>query len=151
MIVALRQAAQHVAGSDSYEWGNMGGCNCGHVAQAVTGLTRGEIHRAAMARYGDWATQLRDYCPNSGLPLDVIIDRMLEMGFTRQDLAHLERLSDPHILEQLAADARHLRHNVREDVVVYLTGWANLLEADLLKSLSLSPEMEGAQLAEVER
>ncbi len=148
MIVALRQAAQHVAQSGAYEWGNMGGCNCGHVAQAVTGLTKGEIHRAAMTRYGDWATQLRDYCPNSGLPLDVIIDHLLDIGFTRQDLAHLERLSDPHILGQLPADARHLRHNVREDVVVYLRSWADLLEAALFSSISHLEVPAQGQLAE---
>ena len=35
-----------------------------------------------------------EFCPNSGLPIDFIIGRMLELGLEQEDLRHLERLSD---------------------------------------------------------
>ncbi|TPE43396.1 hypothetical protein FJM65_13550 [Pontibacter mangrovi] len=109
----------------------MGSCNCGHLAQTITGYSKGKIHGAAMWRYGDWREQLRDYCPQSGLPLDEMIDQMLELGLTREELSHLEMLTLPAVVEHLPADRQHLKHNVREDVVLYLHTWADLLEEAL--------------------
>ncbi|MEJ8801782.1 hypothetical protein [Pontibacter sp. H249] len=136
-IRILRETAGRIASGAPYQWGHMGSCNCGHLAQTITTHSKGDIHKAAMTRYGDWAEQLRDYCPESGLPLDVVIDRMLETGFTRNDLAHLERLSDPDVLSTISPTPKALRHNVRDDVVLYLNAWANLLEKQLLDHVSL--------------
>jgi hypothetical protein len=148
VIQALRTTAQRLATEAPYEWGHMGSCNCGHLAQTVTALPKGEIHARAMQRYGDWDQQLRDYCPTSGLPIDETIDAMLALGFTRQDLAHLERLADPAIRAAIPFERRNaLRHNQRDDVVLYLRTWADLLEADLLERLPL-PEFTVAKLAE---
>ncbi len=85
-----------------------------------------------MWRHGDWSEQLRDYCPQSGFPMDEIIDQMLSWGLTKDDLAHLERLSDAKVIEMLPPDRRYLKHNERDDVVLYLNTWAELLELDLL-------------------
>ncbi|SNR57456.1 hypothetical protein [Hymenobacter mucosus] len=138
VIQALRDTAHRLATQAPYQWGHMGSCNCGHLAQTVTKLTKAEIHARAMQRYGDWERQLIDYCPTSGLPIDVTIDEMLALGFTRQDLTHLERLSDPTIRRAIPFEQRNaLRHNQRDDVVLYLRTWADLLEADLLDSISL--------------
>lgn len=130
LIEALRETAARLATGAKYEWGHMGSCNCGHLAQTITHYTKGQIHGAAMWRYGDWREQLRDYCPQSGLPLDEIIDQMLEMGLSREDLAHLEALSHPAILARLPQ--HHLKHNLRNDVVRYLNTWAELLEEQTL-------------------
>ena len=44
---ALRATADRLAAPDArYEWGHMGGCNCGHLAQTVTTLSRAEIQVA---------------------------------------------------------------------------------------------------------
>lgn len=101
MIEALRETASRLHKGANYQWGHMGSCNCGHLAQTITKYSKGKIHGAAMWRYGDWREQLRDYCPHSGLPMDEVIDQMLDFGFTRQELAHLETLSDPIILDNL--------------------------------------------------
>ncbi|WP_161887636.1 hypothetical protein [Pontibacter russatus] len=128
LIQALHETAQRLAQGAAYQWGHMGSCNCGHLAQTITRCSKGTIHGAAMWRHGDWREQLRDYCPQSGLPLDEIIDQMLDLGLTREDLAHLERLSHPAIVQRLPQDRKRLLHNRREDVVLYLESWAALLE-----------------------
>jgi hypothetical protein len=76
VIQALRDTAQRLATQAPYQWGHMGSCNCGHLAQTITRLTKAEIHARAMQRYGDWERQLIDYCPTSGLPIDQTIDEM---------------------------------------------------------------------------
>ncbi|MCB2379443.1 hypothetical protein LGH70_17735 [Hymenobacter sp. BT635] len=146
VIQALRDTAQRLATQAPYQWGHMGSCNCGHLAQTVTHLTKAEIHSRAMQRYGDWERQLLDYCPTSGLPIDQTIDEMLAMGFTRTDLSHLERLSDPTIRAAIPFERRNaLRHNQRDDVVLYLRTWAQLLENQLVSTIQLPADLVGAQ------
>jgi hypothetical protein len=101
-----------------------------------------------MERYGDWNEQLNDYCPTSGLPLDDVISEMIAFGFDADDLKHLERLSDPTILRTFPLEERNLKHNIKSDVVRYLGAWANLLEQQLVNSVSL-PEFELPVKAEV--
>ncbi len=133
VIQALRDTAQRLNAQAPYQWGHMGSCNCGHLAQTITQLTKSEIHARAMQRYGDWERQIIDYCPTSGLPIDHTIDEMLALGFNRSDLTHLERLSDPAILAIMPFERRDaLRHNQRGDVVLYLHTWATLLEDEQL-------------------
>ena len=43
LIGALRQAAANLRNGAPYAWGNHGSCNCGHVLQVVTHLSREEI------------------------------------------------------------------------------------------------------------
>lgn len=137
VIEALRQTAHKLAESTTYEWGHMGACNCGFLAQEITNLRKDEIHRRAMQGYGDWSEQLRDYCPTSGLPMDALISEMIAFGFDADDLTHLERLSHPAILAQIPLGKRHLRHNIKRDVVLYLNTWANLLELELVDQVEL--------------
>lgn len=131
LVEALRQTADRLEHGDQYQWGHMGSCNCGHLAQTITRLDKGYIHGAAMWRHGDWTEQLRDYCPQSGLPMDEIIDQMVDWGLTKDDLARLERLSDPKVLDALPLDCRYPKHNMRDDVVLYLRTWADVLELNL--------------------
>ncbi|WP_033316766.1 hypothetical protein [Pontibacter roseus] len=138
LVEAIRQTARRLAKGDTYQWGHMGSCNCGHLAQTLTQYSKGQIHGAAMWRHGDWREQLRDYCPQSGLPLDQIIDQMLSFGLTTDDLTHLERLSHPQVVEALPEDKRYLKHNVRDDVVLYLNTWAAMLEEELLHNIKLN-------------
>ena len=136
IVQVLRETAKRIKQGAPYQWGHMGSCNCGHLAQTITKLSKGEIHKAAMQRYGDWSEQLRDYCPQSGLPLNEMIDSMLELGFTRSDLINLERLKAPEVLAQLPEKHKYLKHNLRDDVVLYLNTWANLIEKDLVQKVT---------------
>jgi len=137
LIQALKTTARKIEHNTSYQWGHMGLCNCGFLAQEITSLSKDEIHRRAMQRHGDWSEQLNDYCPTSGLPMDDLIDQLVNFGFTLEELRHLERLSDQAVLQRLPMEKRYLSHNVKADVIVYLNAWANLLEESLLESISL--------------
>lgn len=138
IIRALRRTAQRLQKGAPYQWGHMGSCNCGHLAQELTQLSKAAIHqRALQSRSGDWREQLNDYCPTSGLPMDGLIGELLNFGFDVDDLRHLERLSDPKVLAKLPPEKRQLRHNFREDVVTYLHAWALLLEDAWLAKATL--------------
>ncbi|MCU0397608.1 MAG: hypothetical protein MUC73_05845 [Cyclobacteriaceae bacterium] len=137
VIDALRKTADKLQASNVYQWGHMGSCNCGFLAQEITQLKKDEIHRRAMERYGDWSEQLNDYCPTSGLPLDDVISEMLAFGFDAEELKHLERLSDPIVLRAMPAEERNLVYNKKHDVVKYLLAWATVLEQEWLKKIEL--------------
>ena len=152
VVQVLRKAAIKIASSPHYQWGHMGACNCGFLAQEITHLTKAEIHRRALLGHGDWSEQLNDYCPVNGLPFDDVISELIEFGFDSADLRHLEKLSDPKILNRLPVAERHLIHNQKCDVVKYLTVWANFLEEQLLQDIILPswPIEDLAQRANLE-
>lgn len=137
VINALRATIANLEKGASYQWGHMGSCNCGNLAQVITNKDKAEIHKSAMRRHGDWNEQLFDYCPTSGLPIDHIIDEMIAFGFTKQDLGHLEKLSDPKILQNLPLERRNLKHNMKADVILYLKTWADYLENQLIEKISI--------------
>jgi hypothetical protein len=137
IIEALRKTASSLQKSKGYQWGHMGSCNCGFLAQEITHLRKEEIHAKAMQRHGDWSEQLNDYCPTSGLPFDDLINELIVFGFDADDLKHLERLSSGVILRSLPLKERNLQHNIKADVVKYLLAWAELLENQLVDRIQL--------------
>jgi hypothetical protein len=148
VISILRTTADKIERSHSYQWGHMGLCNCGFLAQEITKLKKEDIHLRAMQRHGDWNEQLNDYCPTSGLPMDDLIGEMLAFGFDAEDLKYLERLSNPAVLRMLPVEERNLRHNVNADVVKYLNTWATQLEAIILEQIKLPEFSECAYIIE---
>ena len=128
LIEAISQVIAQIQEGAEYQWGHMGACNCGHLAQALTSKTRREIHAAALLRAGDWGQQSIDYCPSSGMPLDAIISEMLEAGLTLDDIDGLERLNGPHVLARLPLEQRWMKRNDRDHLVRYLRTWRELLE-----------------------
>jgi hypothetical protein len=62
---------------------------------------------------------------------------MIAFGFTKQDLAHLEKLSDPLVLQNLPLEKRYLKHNIKTDVILYLKTWASYLENQLIENISI--------------
>lgn len=130
-IDVLLNTAAALERADDYQWGHMGSCNCGFLAREISLADKDSIHSAAMQRYGNWTEQLNDYCPTSGLLMDDLITTMLDAGFDVDDLSQLETLSNVDILRSLPPQHRYLEHNIKEDVVVYLRGWAEYLEGIL--------------------
>lgn len=139
LIDAVRRTSKKLQSGVPYQWGHMGSCNCGHLAQEITKLTKAEIHAHALeVGRGDWNEQVNDFCPTSGLTIDLVILEMLNAGLSTDDLKNLEKLSDKKILARIPLERRdQMRHNYREDVVLYLIEWANLLEEELLSSVQL--------------
>jgi hypothetical protein len=137
IIDALRSTAKKLSIGTSYMWGHMGSCNCGNLAQEITKMSKNQIHAYAMQGYGDWNEQLNDYCEASLMPMDLLIHELLTVGFSMEDLQNLEKLADNDILMRLPIEKRYLRHNYRDDVIVYLNEWANMLEDELLEGIKL--------------
>jgi hypothetical protein len=142
LIAAIERTITKLQQGAAYQWGHMGACNCGNLAQELTHFSKAEIHQFAMQRHGDWNEQLIDYCPSSGYPMDLMVSKMLEFGLTVDDLSHLERLSDPEILSKMEKEERdHLNKNRREDVIFYLQIWAKILREKWVKEQVISPEI----------
>lgn len=141
LIEALRNTAKTLSASSQYQWGHMGVCNCGFLAQEITKQRKEEIHSKAMEGSGDWTEHLNDYCATSGLLFDDLISSLLAFGLDVEDLKHLERLSDGEVLRTLPPEKRNLKHNNKSDVILYLNAWADLLEIKLLATIEL-PQLE---------
>ena len=132
LIDALRTTAGKLSCVDTeYRWTHMGACNCGHLAQHITGLSASEIRRLSQHKAGEWADQALEHCEASDLPIDHVMGALLELGLEPRDVGHLERLSDPHILKRLPLGKRHLDFRQRVHVVLYMRTWADMLEAQL--------------------
>jgi len=149
LVDALMQTAARLRDGAIYQWSHMGACNCGHLAQTVTKISRAELHAIALERAGDWRDQVIEFCPTSGLPMDHVIATMVDLGLSTEDLAHLERLTSPYVLAKLSErngapsgmpDApRHLDYRKRDDVVLYLETWARALADELRSALVVVP------------
>lgn len=128
LIEAIEKTILKLSNGAAYQWGHMGACNCGNLAQELTHFSKAEIHQYAMQKHGDWHEQVLDYCPTSGFPIDLMISKMLETGLTLDDLSNLERLSDQTILSQIPKENREkINKNSREDVILYMQTWSKLL------------------------
>jgi len=128
LIAALNQTADRLALGAKFQWGHYGECNCGHLAQTLTGHSPRELLEFAQEREGEWWQQARDYCDTSGYSLHKVIGLMLQTGLDLEDLVHLEYLDDPDVLRAVPADAQPLERNRREHAVLYLRAWAQVLE-----------------------
>jgi hypothetical protein len=132
LIKALRVTSARLQLGAAYRWTHMGACNCGHLAQTVTQLDAEDIRRYALERAGEWADQALEFCPTSGYPMDEILNTLIGLGLSRQDIAHLEKLSAPQVLRRLPVELRsQLSYRERDHVVSYLNAFADLLEEAL--------------------
>jgi hypothetical protein len=128
LIEAIEKTVAKLSNGAAYQWGHMGACNCGNLAQELTHFTKAEIHRYAMQKHGDWNEQILEYCPTSGYPIDLMISKMLDFGLTLEDLANLERLSDQEILSRIPKEKRDgINKNSRADVILYMETWSKIL------------------------
>lgn len=137
IIETIRAAALKLEQAERYEWGHMGRCNCGFLAQVITEQSDKEIHSSAMQKHGDWNEQLNDYCPTSGYLMDDLISQMLDYGFDSDDLKNLEKLSDQTILRLIPLELLPLNRNNKTDAILYLRTWANHLEEQLIKHVKI--------------
>lgn len=134
LIEAIERTILKLSNGAAYQWGHMGACNCGNLAQELTHFSKSEIHQYAMQKHGDWNEQILDYCPTSGLPIDLMISTMLNFGLTLDDLANLEKLADKTILNRIPIEKRDkINKNSREDVILYLQTWSKILRENWIE------------------
>ena len=147
LIGALRQAAANLREGAHYAWGHHGSCNCGHVLQVVTHLSKEEILRHAHTGIGEWTEIAESYCGVTNAPADLLVSKLEAIGLTPTDIHCLEYLQDREVLNALPGGFRWLKKNVREDVIVYFETLAQLLEDKLLQSIAI-PKLESLKQAE---
>jgi hypothetical protein len=137
LVETLRKAAKNLRNGAPYAWGNHGSCNCGHILQVVTHLSKKEILEYAQSTQGEWTEIAEDYCGVTNAPAYLLISQLEKLGLTPTDIHNLEYLEDRRVLENLPGGFRWLKRNVREDVVVYFETMAEMLEEELLKTIEL--------------
>jgi hypothetical protein len=79
-----------------------------------------------MEKSGDWADQVLDFCPESGMSMDWLISELTSFGLSPRDLIDLERLSNQEVLGR--SGQKELHRNQAEDVALYMHTWAEILE-----------------------
>ncbi|HUC82180.1 MAG TPA: hypothetical protein VMR70_14850 [Flavisolibacter sp.] len=146
LINALRQAAKNLRAGAHYAWGHHGSCNCGHLLQVVTQLSKEEIVRHAQTIHGEWTEIAEDYCGVTNAPAYLLVSKLEKLGLTPTDIHNLEYVEDRKVLENLPGGFRWLKKNVREDVILYFETFATMLEEQLLSSIAL-PQVEEWQMA----
>lgn len=138
LIDALRETADRLRGNTEYKWSHYGLCNCGHLAQTVTHLTPKEIHDAARARAGDWGEQALEYCGQTGLEMDHIMRKLMELGLSPSDIRDIERLSNSRVLARMHRPETGVTHFARTDAIAYFEAWADMLEEQLPESARMA-------------
>ena len=148
LIASLREAAQKLRNGSHYAWGHHGSCNCGHLLQVITQLSKEEIVRHAQTVYGEWTEIAEEYCGVTNAPAYLLVSRLEKLGLTPTDIHNLEYLEDRKVLENLPGGFRWLKRNLREDVILYFETMAGMLEDQLVSSIPL-PRVEEWQLSAV--
>ncbi len=137
LIDALRAAADKLRSGSPYAWGHHGSCNCGHLLQVVTQLSKEEIVRHAQTVYGEWTEIAEEYCGITNAPAYLLVSELEKLGLTPTDIHHLEYLEDRTVLNTLPGGFRWLKKNVREDVILYFETMAQLLEEKMIADVPL--------------
>ncbi|PWT73922.1 MAG: hypothetical protein C5B59_12140 [Bacteroidetes bacterium] len=131
LINALRNTAKRLRDGAYYAWGHHGGCNCGNLLQVVANLSKEEILGYAHSGHGEWSELAEDFCEISSTPAYLMISKLQEIGLTGTDIHNLEYLEDREVLAYLPGGFRWLKRNVREEVILYLESFADMLEDKL--------------------
>lgn len=109
----------------------MGRCNCGHLVQTLTNMSDHEIAQSVDFELDKWSEYAQDYCEGSGHKVDDLFIILQDVGFSYQDVIHLENLSDSGVLARLPGGRRYLQRNKVEDVTLYMQTLADMLEEEL--------------------
>ncbi|RYG03943.1 MAG: hypothetical protein EOO02_07280 [Chitinophagaceae bacterium] len=148
LIGGLRKAAANLRNGAFYAWGHHGACNCGHLLQVVTKLSKEDILTYAHTGQGEWTEIVEESCSVTGIPLGMLITELRKLGLTNTDIHNLEYLEDRKVLEQLPDGFRWLKRNQRDDVVVYFETFANMLEEKLINSIDIQIPQQIPELDE---
>ena len=130
LIELLNKTAARIQKGGNYQWTHQGSCNCGHLAQTLTGLTSTEIHEIALSSEGEWRDHAEAYCETSQQPVDRLIRQMLDWGVSIEELGDLEYLRSDRVTPYLPKNRRQLDHKNRDDVILYFQTWALVLSAE---------------------
>ncbi len=133
LIKKIREAAGNIESGAPYNWGHVGKCNCGHLLQTIEDVDSGDIYkRAQKVTLDEYSEFVNDYCPESGVPMDALLDSLVDVGLSMDDIPQLEYLSNKKVLEALPGGFRYLQKGKADDAVLYMNTWADVLEEELV-------------------
>ena len=138
LIEGLRKAAAGLVNGNYYAWGHHGACNCGHLLQATTELSKEEILTYAHTGIGEWTELSQESCPVTNAPVNLLLTKLQQLGLTPTDIHNIEYLEDRDVLNRLPGGFRWLKRNVREQVVLYFETMANMLEERLISNIEVN-------------
>ncbi len=138
LIEGLRKAADGLVKGNYYAWGHHGACNCGHLLQATTELTKEEILTWAHTGTGEWTELAQETCAVTNAPVNLLLKKLEELGLTPTDIHNIEYLEDREVLNRLPEGFRWLKRNVREHVVMYFETMAGMLEEKLINQIEVN-------------
>jgi hypothetical protein len=138
LIDGLRTAAAGLVSGNYYAWGHHGACNCGHLLQATTQLTKEEIVTYAHTGIGEWTELAQETCPVTDAPINLLLHKLQQLGLTPTDIHNIEYLEDRDVLNRLPGGFRWLKRNVREDVILYFESMAIMLEEKLISNVEVN-------------
>ena len=122
LVIVLQETISRLEKEEcDYQWTNQGKCNCGHLIQTVTGKTSASIHKIAINSQGEWTDHAKNYCPSSGLHVDELIEELLKIGLSLDQIPHLEYLSSPKIIKYIPKSMQPLNHKNKEDLIFLFT------------------------------
>lgn len=139
-LEALKHAIQELKAGKFYKWTEMSACNCGIVAQSVTGYDSQTLHKkihdgTMIDLWGESAVA----CGVSGLPINEVLQALFDAGFTKAEIQSLEQCSDGRVLAEAGIDLRkpcyqdgkrtsHKAH--KKTLIKYLEAWVRLIERE---------------------
>jgi hypothetical protein len=135
LIDGLRAAAENLRYGGFYAWGHHGACNCGHLLQATTHLTKEEILQHAHTGIGEWTELAEESCSVSHAPVNLLLNKLEQLGLTPTDIHNIEYLEDREVLKRLPGGFRWLKRNAREDVVAYFETMADWMEEKMTQHI----------------
>lgn len=106
LIEGLRNAAANLKKGDYYAWGHHGACNCGHLLQATTQLTKEEILSYAHTGSGEWTELAEEACSVTNAPFHLLLTKLQQLGLTPTDIHNIEYLEDREVLNYLPGGFR---------------------------------------------
>jgi hypothetical protein len=138
LIEGLRMAASNLKKGDYYAWGHHGACNCGHLLQATTQLTKEEIVTYAHTGTGEWTELAEESCSVTNAPVNLLLTKLQQLGLTPTDIHNIEYLEDRDVLNRLPGGFRWLKRNIRENVIEYFEAMATMLEEKLVQQVTIN-------------
>ena len=86
---------------------------------------------------GEWTELAEDYCGITDAPVSLLLIKLQQLGLTPTDIHNIEYLEDKEVLMHLPGGFRWLSRNKREDVIMYMETFAELLEEKLVKQIEI--------------
>ena len=143
LIRALRISAKALKNDTvHYEWTKQHSCNCGVLAQALTGMHKIQLEHQTLMAFSTrqegrphtdpipfeknenptWKSLVKQKCSITGEPMCEILSILFSKGLTTDDIVHLEYMENPAILERAGISKNPVKVKtakiVEEEVVI---------------------------------